>query len=78
MKDMKEKSGQQDKDVQEGSALKTAGPGGEITAGLYKKRLLGINFNFCTPLHLMFEPLNCVGALEPLKKNIVARILFLV
>jgi hypothetical protein len=31
---MKEKSSQQEKDVQEGSALKTAGPGGEITAGL--------------------------------------------
>jgi hypothetical protein len=31
---MKDKSSQQEKDVQEGSALKTAGPGGEITAGL--------------------------------------------
>ncbi|KAL6985870.1 dynamin GTPase [Sarracenia purpurea var. burkii] len=30
---MKEKSSQQDKDVQEGSGLKTAGPDGEITAG---------------------------------------------
>ncbi|KAF3439322.1 hypothetical protein FNV43_RR17599 [Rhamnella rubrinervis] len=38
MKDMKEKSGQQDKDVQEGSALKTAGPGGEITAGFLMKK----------------------------------------
>ena len=32
---MKDKSNQQDTDAQEGSALKTAGPGGEITAGLY-------------------------------------------
>lgn len=31
LKSMKEKS---DKDSQEGPALKTAGPGGEITAGL--------------------------------------------
>lgn len=31
---MKEKSGQQDKDAQEGSILKTAGSSGEITAGL--------------------------------------------
>lgn len=31
---MKDKSSQQEKDVQEGSALKSAGPGGEITAGL--------------------------------------------
>jgi len=31
---MKDKSNQQDKDAQEGSALKTAGPGGEITAGV--------------------------------------------
>lgn len=30
---MKDKSGQQDKDLQEGSGLKTAGPEGEITAG---------------------------------------------
>ncbi|CAL5401777.1 unnamed protein product [Camellia sinensis] len=34
LKSMKEKPGQQDKDVQEGSGLKTAGPDGEITAGL--------------------------------------------
>lgn len=32
---MKEKSG--DKEGQEGSVLKTAGPGGEITAGLFRK-----------------------------------------
>ncbi|KAI9107351.1 hypothetical protein K1719_021739 [Acacia pycnantha] len=38
LKSMKDKSGQQDKDAQEGSGLKTAGPDGEITAGyLYKK-----------------------------------------
>lgn len=30
---MKDKSSDQDKDVQEGSGLKTAGPDGEITAG---------------------------------------------
>ena len=30
---MKDKPGQQDKDMQEGSGLKTAGPDGEITAG---------------------------------------------
>lgn len=30
---MKDKSGQPDKDSQEGSGLKTAGPDGEITAG---------------------------------------------
>jgi len=35
LKSLKEKSNQQDKDAPEGSALKTAGPGGEITAGLY-------------------------------------------
>lgn len=33
MKD-KDKSNQQDKDGKEGSALQTAGPGGEITAGI--------------------------------------------
>lgn len=34
LKSMKDgKSSQQDKDVQEGSALKVAGPEGEITAG---------------------------------------------
>lgn len=32
---MKDKSGDQDKDVQEGSGLKTAGPDGEITAGSF-------------------------------------------
>ncbi|XP_028762918.1 dynamin-2A [Neltuma alba] len=38
LKSMKDKSGQQDKDTQEGSGLKTAGPDGEITAGyLFKK-----------------------------------------
>jgi len=31
---MKDKPGQQDKDVPEGPVLKTAGPEGEITAGL--------------------------------------------
>lgn len=30
---MKDKPNQQDKDVQEGPGLKTAGPEGEITAG---------------------------------------------
>uniref|UniRef100_A0A2P2K2P3 PH domain-containing protein n=1 Tax=Rhizophora mucronata TaxID=61149 RepID=A0A2P2K2P3_RHIMU len=35
---MKEKSNQQDKDAQEGSALKTAGPDGEITAGFLLKK----------------------------------------
>lgn len=38
LKSMKEKSNQQDKDVQEGSALKTAGPEGEITAGFLLKK----------------------------------------
>ncbi|KAL2456112.1 Dynamin-2A [Abeliophyllum distichum] len=38
IKSMKDKSNQQDKDVQEGSALKTAGPEGEITAGFLLKR----------------------------------------
>lgn len=33
LKSMKEKSGQQDKDTQEVSSLKVAGPDGEITAG---------------------------------------------
>ena len=32
---MKDKSSQQDRDTQEGSGLKTAGPEGEITAGFY-------------------------------------------
>nr|XP_034891297.1 dynamin-2A isoform X1 [Populus alba] len=38
LKSMKDKSNQQDKDAQEGSALKTAGPGGEITAGFLLKK----------------------------------------
>ncbi|XVF26367.1 hypothetical protein REPUB_Repub14bG0009800 [Reevesia pubescens] len=38
LKSMKDKSGKQEKDVQEGSALKTAGPGGEITAGFLLKK----------------------------------------
>ncbi|KAK9286770.1 hypothetical protein L1049_015174 [Liquidambar formosana] len=38
LKSMKDKSSQQDKDVQEGSSLKTAGPGGEITAGFLLKK----------------------------------------
>ncbi|KAA8536616.1 hypothetical protein F0562_029094 [Nyssa sinensis] len=38
LKSMKDKSGQQDKDVQEGSALKIAGPDGEITAGFLLKK----------------------------------------
>ncbi|XP_052204785.1 dynamin-2A-like [Diospyros lotus] len=37
LKSMKEKSGQ-DKDAQEGSSLKTAGPDGEITAGFLLKK----------------------------------------
>lgn len=35
LKSMKEKSGQAEKEAQENSGLKTAGPEGEITAGLY-------------------------------------------
>ncbi|KAL2497455.1 Dynamin-2B [Abeliophyllum distichum] len=38
LKSMKDKPSQQDKDVQEGSGLKTAGPEGEITAGFLLKR----------------------------------------
>ncbi|CAK9134207.1 unnamed protein product [Ilex paraguariensis] len=38
LKSMKDKSSQQDKDVQEGPALKTAGPEGEITAGFLLKK----------------------------------------
>ncbi|KAJ4717577.1 Dynamin-like [Melia azedarach] len=38
LKSMKEKSGQQDKDAQEGSILKTAGSSGEITAGFLLKK----------------------------------------
>ncbi|KAL9451797.1 hypothetical protein AB3S75_013382 [Citrus x aurantiifolia] len=38
LKSMKDKSSPQDKDVQEGSTLKTAGPGGEITAGFLLKK----------------------------------------
>ncbi|KAK7817989.1 dynamin-2b [Quercus suber] len=38
LKSMKEKSGQQEKDVQQGSALKTAGPAGEIIAGFLLKK----------------------------------------
>lgn len=34
LKSMKEKSNQSEKEVQEASGLKTAGPEGEITAGL--------------------------------------------
>ena len=32
---MKDKSGQPDKDAKEGSGLQIAGPGGEITAGMF-------------------------------------------
>ena len=35
LKSMKEKPGKEDKEVQETSSLKTAGPEGEITAGMY-------------------------------------------
>ncbi|CAN1789229.1 DRP2B [Linum perenne] len=35
LKSLKDKFGQPDKEPQEGSILKTAGPGGEITAGVY-------------------------------------------
>jgi hypothetical protein len=35
LKSMKEKPGQAEKEVQEGSGLKTAGSEGEITAGLF-------------------------------------------
>lgn len=38
LKSMKDKSSDQDKDVQEGSGLKTAGPDGEITAGFLLKK----------------------------------------
>nr|GLL32635.1 dynamin-2A-like [Ipomoea trifida] len=38
LKSMKEKSGQSDKDAQEGPALKTAGTEGEITAGFILKK----------------------------------------
>ncbi|KAJ1400413.1 P-loop containing nucleoside triphosphate hydrolase [Sesbania bispinosa] len=38
LKSMKEKSSQQEKDTQEGSSLKTAGPDGEITAGYLLKK----------------------------------------
>ncbi|KAK2993044.1 hypothetical protein RJ640_024918 [Escallonia rubra] len=38
LKSLKDKSGQQDKDGQEGPALKTAGPEGEITAGFLLKK----------------------------------------
>ncbi|GAA0158041.1 membrane traffic protein [Lithospermum erythrorhizon] len=38
LKSMKDKSGQQEKDAQEGPALKTAGPEGEITAGFLLKK----------------------------------------
>ncbi|KAG4378237.1 hypothetical protein GLYMA_17G001500v4 [Glycine max] len=38
LKSMKDKSSQQDRDTQEGSGLKTAGPEGEITAGYLLKK----------------------------------------
>ncbi|KAI8532024.1 hypothetical protein RHMOL_Rhmol11G0180900 [Rhododendron molle] len=38
LKSMKDKSSDQDKDAQEGSGLKTAGPDGEITAGFLLKK----------------------------------------
>lgn len=38
LKSMKDKSGQSEKETQEGSALKIAGPGGEITAGFLLKK----------------------------------------
>ncbi|XP_057502438.1 dynamin-2A-like [Actinidia eriantha] len=43
LKSMKDKPGQQDKDVQEGSGLKTAGPDGEITAGFLLKKSMKKN-----------------------------------
>ena len=60
---MKEKPGQQDKDVQEGSGLKTAGTDGEITAGSCNKNFMivvvnPINDNF---LLLLLDLLHCVG-----------------
>lgn len=38
LKSLKDKSGQPEKDAQEVPALKTAGPDGEITAGLCRKQ----------------------------------------
>ncbi|KAF3945703.1 hypothetical protein CMV_027946 [Castanea mollissima] len=38
LKSMKEKSGQAEKEAQESSGLKTAGPEGEITAGFILKK----------------------------------------
>lgn len=45
LKSMKDKSGQSEKDPQEGPVLKTAGPEGEITAGLCRYSTL----NNCPP-----------------------------
>lgn len=45
LKSMKDKSSDQDKDVQEGSGLKTAGPDGEITAGSCNYLLLIVFFD---------------------------------
>lgn len=45
LKSMKEKSGQQEKDVQEGSALKTAGPAGEIIAGMSIISMKNVTFD---------------------------------
>ena len=63
---MKEKPGQQDKDVQEGSGLKTAGPEGEITAGSCNNNFLMVVVNpindiFLLPLILLLDLLHRVG-----------------
>ena len=42
---MKEKSGQQEKDVQQGSVLKTAGPAGEIIAGMSIISMKNVTFD---------------------------------
>lgn len=46
---MKDKPGQQDKDVPEGPVLKTAGPEGEITAGLVLSQIffIPISYDIC-------------------------------
>lgn len=49
---MKDKPGEKDKDAQEGPALKTAGPEGEITAGQVSQRL---SFRLNDDINLLFD-----------------------
>ena len=54
LKSMKEKPGKDDKEVQETSGLKTAGPEGEITAGMHLLCTLSVLLNVSRLLRLFW------------------------